>query len=73
MVTLQHLLFPKPGICTDEALYFRRNARAYYAWSDDVVYFDRDGALDLDTYFNGISAEKYFKYSVVEKIWIKLN
>lgn len=73
MVTLQHLLFPKPGICTDEALYFRRNARAYYAWSDDVVYFDRDGALDLDTYFNGISAEKYFKYSVVEKIWIKLK
>lgn len=73
MITLQHLIFPKPGICTDEPLYFRRNGRAYYAWSDDFISLDRDGVVEFDTYFNGISAEKLFKYTAIEKIILKLK
>lgn len=73
MVTLQHLIFPKPGICTDEPMYFRHNERAYYAWSDSFISLDRDGVTEFDTYFNGISAEKLFKYTSVEKIYLKLR
>ncbi len=73
MITLQHLIFPKPGICTDEPLYFRRNDRAYYAWSDDFISLDQYGAVEFDTYFNGISAEKLFKYTAIEKIILKLK
>lgn len=73
MVTLQHLSFPKPGICTIEEMYFRRGAQAYYAWSEDVINFDRDGFAEFDTYFNGCSAEKIFKYTVAKKIIIRLK
>ena len=69
---IQKFLFPKPGICTDELLYFRRNGGAYYAWSEDIIYFDRDGNVEFDTYFNGFSAEKFFKYTVVERVSVRL-
>ena len=73
MITLQHLIFPKPGICTDEPMYFRRNERASYAWSEDYISFDRDGAAEFDTYFNGLSAEKLFRYTSVQKIYLKVK
>ena len=73
MITLQHLIFPKPGICTDEPMYFRRNERASYAWSEDYISFDRDGAAEFDTYFNGLSAEKLFRYTSVQKIYLKIK
>lgn len=73
MITLQHLIFPKPGICTDEPLYFRRDGRAYYAWSDNFISLERDGVVEFDTYFNSVSAEKLFKYTAVEKIYVKLK
>ena len=73
MIILQHLIFPRPGICTDEPLYFRRNERAFYAWSDDYITFERDGAAEFDTYFNGLSAEKLFRYTSVKKIFLKLK
>ena len=69
----QHKVFPRPGICTDEPLYFRRNERAFYAWSDDYITFERDGAAEFDTYFNGLSAEKLFRYTSVKKIFLKLK
>lgn len=70
---VQKFLFPKPGICTDELLYFRRNGKAYYAWSEDIIYFDREGCAEFDTYFNGFSAEKYFKYTIVGRIGVRLQ
>lgn len=73
MIVLQHIIFPKPGICTDEPLYFRRNFRAFYAWSDNFISLDRDGIVEFDTYFNGISAEKIFKYTSVKRIYVKLR
>lgn len=73
MIALQHFIFPKPGICTMESLYFRRNDRAYYDWTADIIHFDRDGIAEFDTYFNGISAEKIFKYTKVKQIFVKLN
>lgn len=73
MVTLQHLLFPKPGICSDESLYFRRRGKTYYSWADDSILFYKDGKVEFDTYFNGISAEKIFKYTIVKKVMLKLR
>lgn len=72
MITLKHFLFPKPGICTIEPLYFRRNEKAFYDWTADIIHIDRDGIVEFDTYFNGISAEKFFKYTIVKQILVKL-
>lgn len=73
MLTLQHLIFPKPGICTDEQLYFRRNELANYSWSNDEITFKRYGTVEFDTYFNSVSAGKLFKYTEVKKIYLKLR
>lgn len=73
MIVLQNLIFPKPGVCTDEALYFRRNEYADYAWSKDEIVFRKYGTAEFDTYFNSVSAGKLFKYTIAKKVYLKLR
>jgi len=70
---LQHLLFPSTEICTEEGMYFRRTGRAKYCWYADNVRLHKGDCLHFDTYFNGFSAEKWFKYTKVDKIYLTLK
>jgi len=70
---LQSLLFPQTGICTEEKMYFRRNGIIDFTWDKDYLKFTRDSSITFDTYFNGCSAEKWFKYTKVKKIRIFIH
>ena len=59
---LQSLLFPQTGICTEEKMYFRRHGTIDFTWDKDYLNMFRDSSITFDTYFNGCSAEKWFKY-----------
>lgn len=70
---LQHLLFPSTETCIEEGMYFRRTGRAeFYRYADNVR-LHRDDCLHFDTYFNSFSAEKWFKYTHVDKIYLTLK
>ncbi len=70
---LQNLLFPRTGICTEEIMYFRRDGETKYNWDMDHVFMEEDSSLSFDTYFNGCSAEKWFKYTKVRSISIHIK
>ncbi len=70
---LQSLLFPQTGICTEEQMYFRRQGIIDFTWDKDYLNMFRDASISFDTYFNGCSAEKWFKYTKVKKIRIFLH
>lgn len=70
---LQNLLLPKTGICTEEKMYFRRNGSVDFTWDRTDILMFRDASISFDTYFNGCSAEKWFKYTKIKKIQIKLR
>lgn len=70
---LQSLLFPQTGICTEEKMYFRRNGTIDFTWDKDYLNMFRNSSITFDTYFNGCSAEKWFKYTKVKRISICLH
>ncbi len=72
---LQSLLFPQTGICTEEEMYFRREGEGEidFTWEKKATDMHRNSTLTFDTYFNGCSAEKWFKYTKVKRISISLR
>ena len=70
---LQSLQLPQTGICTEEQMYFRRNGAVDYTWDKDYLNMFCNSTITFDTYFNGCSAEKWFKYTNIKKISIFIH
>lgn len=71
---LQNLLLPENEICTDEILYFRReNGSAKLSADGKTIEFSENDTVLFDTYFNGFSAVKWFKYTKIQKVCLNLS
>ncbi len=73
MIKLQNILLPDTDTCTEESMFFRRHGNIYYSLADNAVVMGRDGIIELDTYFNGISVNKWFKYTNVKNVSVALK
>lgn len=71
-VKLQNIIFPSTQNCTEELLFFRRFENVKYSLADDCISLDEDALVTFDTYFNGFSASKWFKYTNVRKVGLHL-
>lgn len=72
-MVLQNLIFPSTDTCTEEKMYFRRADNCIYTWAQDYIAVPKGAIVEFDTYFNGFSAEKWFKYTNVKTISITLK
>lgn len=70
---LQHFLMPEEKNCTEESLYFRRVGRVEYSLADSYIKLRNDAIVNFDTYFNGFSANKWFKYTKVNNVKVHLE
>ncbi len=74
---LQNLLLPQTGICTEECMYFRKfeteESKVDFTWDKDYIPMEKETAVSFDTYFNGCSVEKWFKYTKVRSISLHLH
>ena len=70
---LQNLIFPSTDTCTEEKMYFRRSNNAYYTWAQNFIDIMHGTTVEFDTYFNGFSAEKWFKYTDIKKVFLTLK
>lgn len=71
-IRLQNLLFPSAQNCTEESLFFRRIGDIGYILADEYVTLRQGSRLFFDTYFNSLSAGKWFKYTKINKVSLKL-
>ncbi|MBQ9927582.1 MAG: glycosyltransferase family 2 protein [Lachnospiraceae bacterium] len=73
---IQNLLLPELGICTEETLYFHREKdrerEVSYIEAEKALAFREFGKIFFDSYFNGLSVEKWKKYTQIENINIHL-
>lgn len=69
-LTLQNLLWPTIGVCTQESLYFRLE-RAFQ--NDNSIEFYTGGTARFATYFNCFSMDKWREYTVVKTIGLHLE
>lgn len=71
---LQNLLFPKPEICPEENLYFRRYGTSIYLYAiDHINLMDETALVEFDTFFNSFSLEKWTKYTLIDNIGLSLD
>lgn len=72
---LQNLLLPETGICTVEEMYFRtdKDAEVDFTWDKNYIPMKSGARITFDTYFNSCSAEKWFKYTKISSISLKLH
>lgn len=70
---LQNIIYPSTKNCTEELLYFRRRGDVRYRISDDHITLDKEAAVSFDTYFNGFSAGKWFKYTRIKRVVLKIR
>lgn len=69
---LQNIQLPQDDICDRYDMYFHREGEVFYLKEGEVE-FNKGGVCVLDTYFNGISIDKWKKYTNVGKITAKIR
>lgn len=60
-VTLQNIILTQPDICSEEALFFRRNGNVALDTKDGLLRIEAQSSVLFDTYFNMFSAGKWLK------------
>lgn len=70
---LQNILFPSISTCTITRMYFRNTGRSEFNFSEAYVRMYKGSKLYFDTYFNGLSIEKWRKYTYAEKFRLNLT
>lgn len=73
MIKLQNLLLPRPGICDQKKMYYRRCKNAEPEKEGSAIVFRRRGHAEFDTYFNSFSVEKWKKYTEVKQVFLTLK
>lgn len=80
MNKLQNIVFPKPGICFDQDMFYRvipipwRKTSPYrFDAGEQCLCVDEGGIVFFDTYFNGLSIGKWKKYSTVKDFSLRLE
>lgn len=73
MHKLQNIIYPSTDNCTEETLYFRRQGDVEYSFSDEFITLNADASISFDTYFNGFSAGKWYKYTKIKRVGLSLK
>lgn len=69
---LQRIMWPTVGICTCSELYVRWDKKVALVESE-TMRFGMHGVAWFDTYFNGVSIEKWRKYTKVQNIGLQIE
>ena len=70
---LQNIIYPSTKNCIEEALYFRRAGEVQYSLADEYITLNEEAAVFFDTYFNGFSAGKWYKYTKINQVKLCLK
>lgn len=74
---IQNLLLPKIGFCTKDEMFFRKEKNhereVEFIAADHAIKFSLHGTCEFNTYFNGLSVEKWKKYTIVKDFILRLS
>ncbi|MBC7478477.1 MAG: hypothetical protein H7317_10340, partial [Pseudorhodobacter sp.] len=59
LVTLQHVIYPEAGLCTEANMYFHANGPTNYNDSLGMLSFDELTVVHFDSYFNALNIGKW--------------
>jgi galactofuranosylgalactofuranosylrhamnosyl-N-acetylglucosaminyl-diphospho-decaprenol beta-1,5/1,6-galactofuranosyltransferase len=71
--SIQQLVLPNPKICSSPELYIRITDECVIDGDNQLVSLRRHGVVDLGTYFNSFSIDKWKKYTCLTSVSIFLR
>lgn len=71
--TLQELIWPEQGICTERTLYMRLDRAAGFDEDSRCLQFAAGGLAKFDTYFNMFPIGKWVKHCALENLSLALS
>lgn len=73
MITLQTLIFPEPGICTEHALYFHTDGAVAVSHDRAEAPMATGGRMIFDTYFNLLNLDKWRRTCRLDGLWAEIE
>lgn len=59
LVTLQHVIYPEAGLCTEANMYFHANGPTTYNEATETLSFEQRTVVHFDSYFNALNIGKW--------------
>lgn len=59
LVTLQHVIYPEAGLCTEAQMYFHADGPAGYLDSSETLVVEQKTIVRFDSYFNALNIGKW--------------
>ena len=73
LVTLQNVIYPEAGLCTEEALYFHSVGKTSRNAETEVLNIDAQSTAVFDSYFNALNIGKWHAASQPEGLYLGLK
>jgi len=70
---LQNIIYPSSNNCQEAELYFRSENDISYDAKTKCLSMKRNEEIVFNTYFNSFSANKWFEYTVINNVYLKIN
>lgn len=73
LMTLQNLIFPEQGICTEANLYFHAMGAVVYDERSSSITVENGSTVFFDTYFNALSIGKWHDSCALKGLWLGVS
>jgi len=73
MITLQNIVFPEQGLCTEQDLYFHLQDLASFRGSDNTLHMQAGASVGFGTYFNSLSIGKWHNNCTLKGLYLALQ
>ena len=72
LVTLQHVIYPESGLCTEANMYFHANGSAVYHEATETLNLEQRTVVHFDSYFNALSIGKWHATCQLKGLYLGL-
>jgi galactofuranosylgalactofuranosylrhamnosyl-N-acetylglucosaminyl-diphospho-decaprenol beta-1,5/1,6-galactofuranosyltransferase len=73
LMTLQNLIFPEQGICTEANMYFHATGAVVYDERSSSITVENGSTVFFDTYFNAFSIGKWHENCALNALWLEVS
>ena len=73
MVTLQHVIYPEPGLCTEVAMFYHAKGPTAFKVETETLSLDQDTVVHFDSYFNALNIGKWHATCQPEGLYLGLK
>ena len=73
LLTLQNLIFPEHGICTEADMFFHGQGAVVFDELSAAITIETGDTAFFDTYFNALSIGKWHENCALKGLWLGLN